>query len=460
MRGLRIEILIASLALFVAGSASAADGVEDKDHYDFVVHGETYAELFQRSLLPGPNGSLVSTDTVVPVQQYFTLSVHDIDTSWRKDSIDAELSAWGQSFFGERETERRFDGDVQSANIRYTHGPVSLRLGRQHVAGGAARYVRFDGVTLNGELESIGLDAVLYAGYTVLPRWNQRPGYHHLGAAADSLLRDPDALPEPERSGYRLAGGRLGWSSTRANAGVSFHEQHEPGGLSRRTLGADGRVDVFEETAVGGAALMELDAERLQDARVWVDTTPVRPLDLSVEYLHTEPSLFLSRQSVLSVFTTDTFDEAGGTAVLTPVERFSLEGSGFVELYSDGEQGARGEIAARVQPGSGKKTLVRVGYGRVVAVDNGYHSLRASISRRFLPPLTGTVEAYAYLYDEPILGHTTSTIYAGTLGYQATDALNLLWGASVAQSPYARLDAQTLVRASYDFDFSHRGAGN
>jgi hypothetical protein len=45
-------------------------------------------------------------------------------------------------------------------------------------------------------------------------------------------------------------------------------------------------------------------------------------------------------------------------------------------------------------------------------------------------------------------------VYAATLAYRALDSLELLWGGSVAHSPYAALDAQTLVRASWDFDDS------
>jgi hypothetical protein len=159
---------------------------------------------------------------------------------------------------------------------------------------------------------------------------------------------------------------------------------------------------------------------------------------------------------VLSVFSTDSYDEAGGSALLRVTERFALEGEGSIQFYDADERGARGEIAARAFPGFGKRTFVRVGYTRVQAVDNGYHSLRASLSRRITPNLTGTLEAYNYLYDEAIRSRTTSEVYSGTLGYQANDALHLLWGASLAQSPYAEFDAQTLIRVSYDFDFSTR----
>jgi len=92
----------------------------------------------------------------------------------------------------------------------------------------------------------------------------------------------------------------------------------------------------------------------------------------------------------------------------------------------------------------------------VLAVDNGYHSLRASLARRITAELSGTLEAYAYLYDEAIRERVTSEVYAGTLSYQAARDVNVLWGASLAQSPYAGFDLQTLIRLELDFDLSSR----
>jgi hypothetical protein len=441
--------------LGVCGAPAAAAVPPDapvRDRYDLSVRSETYVELFRRALLPGPNGALVATDTAVPVHQYMRVRARDVDTGWRADSLDLEVAAWGRSWIGEGDTERTLDADLQVANVGYQHAPFSLRAGRQHAAGGAARYVRFDGLMLRADLGA-GFDAEGYGGFTVLPRWDARPGYHHLGSASDSLLREPEALPEPERSGHWLSGGRLGWQSSRAHAGLSFHEQHDDG-LSRRTLGVDGRISIVSEASAGAQALFELDALRAQDARLWVDASPLETLDASLEYRHTEPALFLSRQSVLSVFSTDAYDEAGGAAVTRVTDRFSVESAGFVQFYDADRRGARGELAARVLPGAGKRTLVRIEYTRVVVVDNGYHSLRGSLARRIAHDVSGTLEAYAYLYDEAIRGRVTSEVYAGTLSYQVAPDVNVLWGASLAQSPYASFDLQSLVRLEVDLDLS------
>jgi hypothetical protein len=47
-------------------------------------------------------------------------------------------------------------------------------------------------------------------------------------------------------------------------------------------------------------------------------------------------------------------------------------------------------------------------------------------------------------------------VYAGTVTYRVSDPLELLWGGGLARAPYAARDAQTLIRATYEFDASPR----
>ena len=104
-------------------------------------------------------------------------------------------------------------------------------------------------------------------------------------------------------------------------------------------------------------------------------------------------------------------------------------------------------------------TFVRLAYARVLTPDNGYHSLRSSFTRRILNQLSGTLEAYAYLYDRAIRSYRSSTVYAGTLEYRPSRTVGLLWGASLIRSPYASLDAQTQLRVACDFDFATTRGG-
>jgi len=425
-----------------------------QDRFDLSARSETYVALFRRALQPGPAGSLVDTSTALPLSQYVFLGAKDLDTAWRKNSVDLELAAWARVWPISNVAEQPLDGDVQTAFVNYRHDSMLARFGRQQFVGGAARFARFDGVLLGAELGA-GFSAQAYAGLTVLPRWNARPGYHHLGSDADSLLRDAQAFQQPQRGGYWLGGGRLSYSSHAFSASGSFHEQREHGDLAHRNLGLDGRANVSSALLFSGSAVLDADSGRLADSRLWADVTPFEALGLSLEYVHTHPALWLSRQSVLSVFSTDRFDELGGTASVRALGPVSLEGASFLTLYDDNRPGGRVEGTVRLRADA--RTLLRLTYVRLLAPSNGYHSLRSSLSRALFGRTSASLEAYAYLYDHAVLGYATSSVYSGTLSYAPTAALSVLWGASLSRSPYAALDAQTLLRVAYEFGYSNRG---
>ncbi|MCE7893656.1 MAG: hypothetical protein DYH12_28825, partial [Sorangiineae bacterium PRO1] len=137
----------------LVSSPARADKPEDAAlEPEILVRSETHFRLYQRALLPGPYGAVVSEEVAAPVVEYASLSAHDLDAFGQKNSLDLELDVWGSATFGEAGAGRRMDGDVQNANVRYRAGPGWVRLGRQHVAGGAARYSRFDGLSAGGTL--------------------------------------------------------------------------------------------------------------------------------------------------------------------------------------------------------------------------------------------------------------------------------------------------------------------
>ena len=426
----------------------AAPKAETADRFSVSAQSETYVQLYRRALVPGQNGQYVPTEQAVPVHQYLFANARDVDAPWQKDSIGLEFAAWGRLWPTDSSIERRFDGDVQTASIRLEAGPAWARLGRQQIAGGAARYARFDGVMVGARYRSFFIEG--YGGFTVLPRWNDQPGYHHLGSAEDTLL--VYRPPTPVRGNYWLTGARLGYQSTHVSGSLSFHEQQMTGGVDRRNLGLDVGAQPLNQASLGASALLELDSLRFASARLWLNATPHPRLDLGAEILHMEPALLLSRQSVLSVFSTDGFEEVGGTLTAKVLSWLRLDTNGYVEAYRGTGPGARSEAAARIAFGSEYPTLVRIGYTRVIAPKNGYQAMRVSLSRKLSRCLSSTLEAYGYFYDAPVAGYTTSSMYAGTASYQVTDPLEIMWTASVAQSPYAALDAQTMLRATYRFD--------
>lgn len=413
-------------------------------------HSETYLRLFQRALLPGPNGSIVDTRTQAPLHEYLSVRAAGIAPPWGFGSVDAQVSAWGTWVFGE-EPARRLDGDITTAFVQQRLGPGYLRLGRQSLSSAAAQYVRFDGAKAGVDLTpELGL--TVYAGWTVLPRWDARPGYQHLGSAADSLVRDPDALDPLDRSGSSVAGGRVHLdTSSGIRAGLSFHDERQFHELGRRNLGLDLQLAPYPDWSVSANSTLDTDSWQLADARLWVDFFPSPGWSVAAEYLRTQPALFLSRQSVLSVFGTSAFDEWGSAVTYRPFRHVSLSGSAYAQLTEE-DLGMRSEAKLRATLDEAERLRFQIGHTRLLGAANGYHALRTSLGYSLSANLQSSAEVYFYVYDELIESRRYSLVQAANISFRARAAWSLLWGVSLVQSPYAQADLQSLLRLTHDIE--------
>ena len=457
LRRLPLTAGLAAVLLCRAAAAQAPAGAAQADDVSARVDSALHFRYFQRALLPGPGGAIVDTESLAPLYLYSAARVDDIDVPWKKDSVDAELSAWGNLELGDAPAGRRGDADITVASVRHRFGPAYVTLGRQVRAGGAARFSRFDGAAA-GLRTRWGLVADAYGGLTVLPRWSQAPGYHLLGSTADSMVRSPDAVPDPSRSGYWLAGGRLGYAQgSLFEVGATFHEEREGSELGRRNLGADLRVTPVDEVSGTVQTLLDADAWTMADLRAAIDVIPLDRLSFTAEGVHTEPSAFLSRQSVLSVFTTDAYDELGGSASYRPIRTLTVGGAAYLDSFGGGRRGARLQARVRVSPDRRDRFVAQLVYGRVVETENGYHSIRASVGYRPIEPTLLTLEAYGYYYDAAILEVRTSTVLAGNAEWTFARGWSVLAGTTMTRSPYAALDVQALGRLQWRFEHFEGG---
>ena len=126
-----------------------------RDEFDVYARSRTTVAGFQRALLPGPGGAIVTTQTVAPIHEAISLSAQRIDTPLGKDGLDVQLAAYGQIWAGEPENQTDATWDIATAVVTQRIGDVALSLGRQTVSGGAARYRRFDGAAVREDRKSV-----------------------------------------------------------------------------------------------------------------------------------------------------------------------------------------------------------------------------------------------------------------------------------------------------------------
>jgi hypothetical protein len=445
-------------ALALGGAPAVGDEADPEDALSYRVHVDTVGRLFRRETFPDPSGALVAGDVAAPLFHQALLRVDGADLPWRRDSFDVEVAAWGNLELAADSDIGRVDADVHILRVRHRLPHFELSLGRQVRAGGAARFAHFDGAAaaVHGSWPGARLQTELglegYGGFTVLPRWAERPGYQLLGSAADSLLRDPEAFPEPAREDQWLAGARAYVSEPGlAAAGISFHEAREDGGLAARRAGLDLELTPISQLAWSGQALLDLDASALADVRASLDVRPHRRGSIGATYHHLSPALLLSHQAVLSVFSTQAFDEWGLEGELEPLTGWRAHGFGFVERFDDGSTGWRSGGRLRYRTPD-KRASAGVGYHRTVETENGYHAVRAFASVAPWAPLTLTADGFLYFYDEPIVDISTSIVGSLSAAWRAHRWVEVMAGTTLARSPYASLDAQGIARVSVELD--------
>jgi hypothetical protein len=401
--------------------------------------------------LPGPAGAIATPTTTLPIYEYLVLRAVDIDVPWAANSVDGELSLWGASTLVGSDGQRVFTGDISVANVSYRTEKAYLKFGRQYVTEGAARFSHLDGISANYRAK-LGLTFSGYAGFTVLPQWNNRPNYALLGSAADSMVSRPEDFPRASRGGNWMTGARVGYFNRKlGDIGLSVHEQRENSALGRRDAALDLHLPGSDFVDGSARALLDLDSGGLADAFLGVAFHPIRPLDIAIDYRRMTPTLLMSRQSVLSVFAVDRFDELGGEARYQVARSLQAFAGTFIEWFENNGIGTRTRGGLRWSPDAEHRLLVNVSYTRVLEPENGYHGTRLSLGYRVAPPLTVTAEQYYYLYDKAVARVSTSSVHAVTASYNPSRPIAILLGGSLFNSPYAARDAQAMLRFSYTY---------
>src|SRR5690349_21181305 len=82
----------------VSAQTTDSSSAETPDRFELSFRSETYVYLFRRALLPGPNGAVVATDTLLPLYQYVDFRADGVDSALGEDGLGLEASGWGRAY--------------------------------------------------------------------------------------------------------------------------------------------------------------------------------------------------------------------------------------------------------------------------------------------------------------------------------------------------------------------------
>ena len=302
---------------------------------------------------------------------------------------------------------------------------LMLRLGRQLVYGGAARMQPLDGVALTLRIiHKISLD--VYGGEPVTPRFGVRQGDFSTGA-------------------------RLYWQPTFDTAvGASYAEMLLDGRQARQDLGVDARWRPLRSLVFTGYALLSLLELRLAEADLSASFQPRSSIQISADYRRTAPDLFLPRGSILSVFSQESRDEAGGNVFWRALSRLRLEGDWHAILDAAGF-GQRGgaRVSASLGPAFETTIAAEARFLRL-ATDGGYTEARLYAIQRLPRALVATLDLDAYTLEKPINGRTFSFTSALTLGWDFAPRWRAVMSAIADTTPLVQRNFECMAKLVFN----------
>jgi len=364
--------------------------------------------------------------TAVPVFELVSLRA----TEFRLRGLDdlaVVISGWGAVVPGDPVDGKHGLGDLDLAFAegKLLRRRIVLRLGRQLLIGGAGRNLAFDGLSATAmPVRFVGLTA--QAGVPVTPRFGVHRG--------DALVA--------ARAFFKPA--------FDSEAGVSFLQVLDHGEIARRDLAIDARLvpSARVALAVSGFVLFSLPEQRLAEGNLTATWQLAARFEVSGDYRRTAPDLFLPRNSIFSVFSQETRDEAGGWIYWRLVPRLKLQG-GYHVIVDPSGTGQDGSAKLTLTFGPEGQDSAGLESRRLTLPQTGYTLGRAFALLRLAPRILASLDASAFFFDADVNGERQSFVGAANLGYDLRADWRAVAGVIGSVTPFAEQRLEAMVRLCY-----------
>ncbi len=385
--------------------------------------------------------------TAVPVYELIDISASGLQTPYT-DDLEIVLSTWGSADLANHVrfwqngalVDDRLTGDVNVGYIRaaFFGRRLSLRVGRQMVADGVARMVQLDGAEARLSLPyQFGISG--YVGSPVAPRFAARGGDLAVGNVRADFA----------------TGGRVSWRYARLlDVGASVAVATDHGDTSRQDVGADLRLTPFRFLQLLGSGWWSLYESRLGEASVAATLFPMPHLDVTLDYRHVEPDLFLPRNSILAVFASDKRDDVGGSVHWGLMRNVALDVD-YHALFQPAGTGHWARAKGTWHPGGPSSTL-----GGELSLlnnpDNSYFLVRAFGARQLATLFSGTLDLLGYFFDHAVNGKSEALTATATVGYQFARGWRAVLAGSAGTTAYLDRQLDVMAKLVYDGTYSVR----
>ena len=467
------RMFAAALAL-AAAATSRADVVEAT---------ATTVVTAGQQLRGAVSGQTPELDNVIPVFELVTVTARDVRNPVF-DNLEVVVSGWGSYDLGEVRwssgTQDNFTGDLTTGYVRgqLLGRAVTLKAGRSFVVAGAGRMLQLDGADLLVRIPG-GLSLSAFGGMPVSQRFRTRAGDRSWNPAGGDLAyggRLGWTLPLPGGYGRGLDVGASAVMVTDAKSTIT-NPRYDPlnplpgvpatytdssAGAVRKDVGLDARFQPRAGLVFTGNGTYSLEAERFAEYGVNALWTVDRKTFVNLDFKRVAPDLFLSQNSILSVFTDKERTDLGGGVryQLTEAMNVGVDYHALLEPTGEGGKTELGhEAAARAEWEHGPTRMGgEVSYltaGGLGEEKNGYVGGRL-FGRRELGRAFVACDAQVHSFQQEINGNKLALTGALSAGYR----LNADWSAVLAGragvTPFLEQQADLLVKLVYNQTYRAR----
>jgi len=430
-----MTLLAAVLASFA--TVARADTVEVSSTTLLTVGPQT------RGGAPGVAPELVN---VAPAYEILNLSARNVTNSFAKD-LTLVVSGWGSLEIGERRwdagTGGNLNADLQTAYAsgRFAKDHLLLRVGREHVMAGVGRMIHIDGA--DAAVTFGGLRLSGYAGLPVSQRFQTRSGEASWNPAGGDMAY----------------GGRLafswappGFSGKGVTVGASANFVTDGGDPVREEVGGDLRWQPSAALTLSGFGAYSLYDERVSEGNLAVTWSASKKLHVTADYRFTAPDLFLSRTSILSVFSAEKRSDVGGGVryELGHGLEAGLDAHLAVEPgEKDGESyyGSDGEAELAWRKGTTRAGL-EVSY--LDSLDNGYWGARLYGKRDLGAKLFAAADVMTYVFKERVNGEPLAVTGTVTAGLNIKRGFSAVLSGRASMTPYLEQSFDVMAKLVYN----------
>lgn len=427
-----------------------------------------------QQLRGAPAGQTPELDTVVPVYELVTVSARDVKNPVFQN-LEFVVSGWASYDMAEVRwnagTTESFTGDLTTGYVRgqLLNRALTLRAGRAYVPAGAGRMLQLDGGDLLLRLPG-NLSLSAFGGVPVSQRFTTRAGIKSWNPAGGDLAyggRLGWTLPIPGAYGRGLD---LGASAvvvtdapmtvTRASDGTSFTDK--AGAPVRRDVGLDARYQPSAALVLTANGTWSLEAARLAEATLSALWTASRKVYVTFDARKVTPGLFLSQNSILSVFTDKDRTDVGGGVRYQLTETTNVGADYHALIEPTGEASGtelRHEAAAKLEwehgPARAGGEVTYLTAGGLGSEKNGYVGARA-YGRREVGRAFFAGDVMVYSFQQEINGSKLSVNGSLSAGYDLGAGWSTVVAGHAGVTPFLEQQADLLVKLVYNSTYRTR----